>query len=184
MLNFFSTYADSKDLIDASGVERLCTDMGVDPCDPQWLAVAFYCGASAMGEFTREEFTRGMTALGVDSPASLHEKFPALRAEMRANKHIYYFSFDYGCDPGCRGLGYEVAISLWPMFFSDWPLLEQWTQFVEVKCRPKNHTVSKDSWRMLWDLVHNVAADLGNFDPEGAWPVMIDEFVETVRRGH
>ncbi|CAE8610545.1 unnamed protein product [Polarella glacialis] len=57
--------------------------------------------------------------------------------------------------------------------------LDIWIGFVEEKVK---NAISKDTWMMLYDLATQVKPDLSDYDENGAWPVLIDEFVEHVRR--
>jgi DCN1-like protein 1/2 len=37
--------------------------------------------------------------------------------------------------------------------------------------------ISRDTWNQLFDFVVTVNDQLDKFDPDGAWPVLIDDFV-------
>merc|ERR1740129_2156828 len=182
---FFGRYQDpAGNLISADGIQRLCEDLGITALDPVTLAIAHHCHAKSMGEFSHEEFCRGMGQLGCDSSTKLKARLPDLRRELEARdtcKRIYAFTFRFSLDEGVRNLPQEVAIELWKLLLPPhFVLLDQWLDFVQRRAR---NTISEDVWMMVWDLATQVSQDLSNYDDDNSWPVLLDEFVAEVRAG-
>ena len=64
----FNSYKSEQDLMEDDGIERFCSDLGVNAeTDLIVLMVAKYMEAKQMGEFTFEEFKRGSETLGCDT---------------------------------------------------------------------------------------------------------------------
>lgn len=67
-----------------------------------------------------------------------------------------------------------MAIGLWEILLPGYfPLLHHWLEFVRTHCR---NSISKDLWMQVMDFGHQIKSDLSNFDENGAWPVLIDDF--------
>merc|ERR1712232_522134 len=133
---------------------------------------------------TREEFLGGMQRLGCDELGKLRGKLDEMRATLADRttcKEIYSFTFQFALDPGQRCLPVEMRLEFWKLLLrGHFALLDAWIGFVEARVK---NAISKDTWMMLWDLATQVSPDLSDYDTSGAWPVLLDEFVEFVR-GH
>jgi len=100
------------------------------------------------------------------------------RAYQRATlTEIYNFAFAWAREKGQKSLALDTAIGMWRLLFAErhWPLIDHWCQFVQVR---HNKAISRDTWFQLLEFVKTIDPQLSNYDEEGAWPYLIDEFVE------
>mmetsp|Transcript_25366 Transcript_25366/g.74480 ORF Transcript_25366/g.74480 Transcript_25366/m.74480 type:complete len:271 (-) Transcript_25366:151-963(-) len=182
---FFAKYKDPKaDAIDVNGMQRFCDDLGVDPSDIAMLILAWKLNAAAMAEFTRSEFEGGLARMGVDSLDALKRHIPNLRREIddaTAFRSMYTFAFDFArsTEPGMKSLNLETAIEMWRLVLAGrFQLLDLWVDFLKMERR---HAIPRDTWVLLLDFASSVEPDLSNYDENGAWPVLIDDFVTWAR---
>ncbi|CAG9328596.1 unnamed protein product [Blepharisma stoltei] len=184
--SLFARYKGSNpNQIESEGIEHFCRDLGIEPMDVVILVISKYFNAATMGVYTKEEFCSGMKALGCDDVNKLRQKIPELRRELnnpQAFKEVYNYVFTFSRDPGVRNLGYETAVALWRLLLTEkYPIVNRWIEFLER--REKKHDVMKDTWEMFLDFAIILEREgLQGYDPNGAWPVLIDEFVEYLRR--
>nr|XP_029117201.1 DCN1-like protein 1 isoform X2 [Elaeis guineensis] len=168
------------DMIMVDGVSLLCNDLQVEPQDIVMLVVSWHMKAATMCEFSRQEFISGLQSLGVDSIEKFREKIPSLRAELKDEnkfREIYNFAFGWAKDQGQKSLALDTAIGMWQLLFAEkhWPLVDYWCQFLQVR---HNKAISRDTWSQLLEFAKTIDPQLSNYDAEGAWPYLIDEFVE------
>lgn len=177
----YNRYKDPyADMILADGITLLCNDLQVDPQDIVMLVLSWHMKAATMCEFSKEEFVGGLLALGIDSLEKLRERIPYMRSELKDEqkfRDIYIFAFGWAKEKGQKSLALDTAIGMWQLLFAErpWPSIEQWCQFLQAR---HNKAISRDTWAQLLEFVRNVDPQLSNYDPEGAWPYLIDEFVE------
>ncbi|KAI3813220.1 hypothetical protein L1987_17939 [Smallanthus sonchifolius] len=122
----------------------------------------------------------------VDKRMPLLEEIPMLmsRLDLMADSfefsRFYNFVFFISREYGQRSITVNRAIMAWKFVLSGrFRLLNQWCSFVEKNQR---HNISEDTWRQVLAFSRCVHENLEGYDPEGAWPVLIDEFVEHMYR--
>ncbi|KAK9698225.1 hypothetical protein RND81_08G089700 [Saponaria officinalis] len=175
----YNRYKDPyADMILADGITLLCNDLQVDPQDIVMLVISWHMKAATMCEFTKQEFIGGWQSLGVDSLEKFRERIPYIRSELKDEqkfREIYIFAFSWAKEK--KSLAFDTAIGMWQLLFAEkqWPLIDHWCQFLQAR---HNKAISRDTWAQLLEFVRTVDPQLTNYDAEGAWPYLIDEFVE------
>ena len=132
-----------------------------------------------MGKYTKEEFVGGLRKMGCDTVEKLKQKLSSLRSEMQEEtrfKEVYEYSFGFAKEANQKSLPLETACAMWHVLMGDrWPLLDAWCEFLE---KEHNKPITHDTWSQALEFSRLIGPDLEGYDPAGAWPYLIDEFVE------
>eukprot|EP00698_Gefionella_okellyi_P003188 TRINITY_DN12983_c0_g1_i1.p1 TRINITY_DN12983_c0_g1~~TRINITY_DN12983_c0_g1_i1.p1 ORF type:complete len:251 (+),score=31.11 TRINITY_DN12983_c0_g1_i1:124-876(+) len=182
----FNRYKDpTAPKVGPEGMMLFCEDLRVEPTDIIMLLIAWKFEAKCMSEFARNEFVEGFKSLGVDSIDGLRALFPQLHKELqdpRSYKEFYLWLFDFAKEEGKKVVDLEMAINLWGLVLATrFPYLQKWIDFLQS--RPGVKAISRDIWSLLPDFARSIGDDLANYDDEGAWPLLLDEFVEYLQSG-
>lgn len=168
---------DNKMTVD--GVMRFLEDLQLNPESRTVLILAWRFKAKTQCEFSKDEFVTGMTELGCDSIDKLKQKCSSLEHDIRDPnnfKDFYQFTFNYAKNPEQKGLDQDMAIAYWNIVLTDrFKFLELWCKFLQEN---NKRSIPKDTWNLLLDFCNMINDDMSNYDEEGAWPVLIDDFVE------
>jgi DCN1-like protein 4/5 len=179
------TSADHNDVIGPEGMEKFCEDIGVEPENVLMLTLAWKLKADQMGFFTLEEWLHGMSELQCDSTGKLQAKLDELRgltSDLATFKNIYRFAYDFAREKSQRTLDIETAVAMLTLLLgSRWPLFSQFHQFLE---QSRYKVMNRDQWFNILEFSRHITTDLANYDEDGAWPVLLDEFVDWFRRQH
>lgn len=74
----------------------------------------------------------------------------------------------------------ETAKAMLQLLLSKtWPLYPEFAQFLE---QSKYRVINKDQWCNILEFSRTINNDLSNYDFDGAWPVLLDEFVEWLKQ--
>ncbi|XP_013644513.2 defective in cullin neddylation protein AAR3-like [Brassica napus] len=89
---------------------------------------------------------------------------------------FYDFVFFMCRENGQKSITVAKAITAWKLVLAGrFRLLNRWCDFTEKNQR---HNISEDTWQQVLAFSRCVHENLEGYDSEGAWPVLIDEFVE------
>ncbi|XP_045449900.1 DCN1-like protein 5 [Melitaea cinxia] len=183
-LTWFKEYTtvSEPDVLGPEGMEKFCEDLNVDPENVVMLVIAYKMGAKQMGYFTQEEWLKGLTELQCDSVHKLQNKLEYLRSLLNDPymfKAIYRYSYDFARDKEQRSLDTGTARALLGVLLPRWPLRAALADFLAREQRYR--VVNRDQWSNILEFSRTVDAQLAAYDADGAWPVMLDEFVEWLR---
>ncbi|XP_055485352.1 DCN1-like protein 4 isoform X7 [Psammomys obesus] len=167
------------DVVGPEGMEKFCEDIGVEPENVVMLVLAWKLDAQNMGYFTLQEWLKGMTSLQCDTTEKLRTTLDYLRSLLNdtANfKLIYRYAFDFAREKDQRSLDINTAKCMLGLLLGKiWPLFPVFHQFLE---QSKYKVINKDQWCNVLEFSRTISLDLSNYDEDGAWPVLLDEFVE------
>lgn len=176
------TTPDDPDSLGPEGMEKFCEDIEVEPENVVMLVLAYKMQARQMGFFTKEEWLKGLSEMQCDSIQKLQYRLDYLRcllSDQNTFKAIYRYAYDFARDKDQRSMDMETAKAMLQLLLGKhWPLYTQFSQFLD---QSKYKVINKDQWCNILEFSRTIYNDLSNYDVDGAWPVMLDEFVEWLK---
>ncbi|PHH59104.1 hypothetical protein CDD81_3799 [Ophiocordyceps australis] len=147
--------------------------------------------APSLGEITRRGYVEGWKAAGVrpshqEHAAHIRHLVSELKSDAALFKKVYRYAFVAGRERDQKALALENALIYWGILFTtprmswrtenyDW--LDLWKTFLKDKW---TRSVNRDMWNMTLEFALKTLTDetLSFWSQDGAWPGVIDEFVE------
>eukprot|EP00658_Telonema_sp_P-2_P084364 TRINITY_DN9352_c0_g1_i4.p1 TRINITY_DN9352_c0_g1~~TRINITY_DN9352_c0_g1_i4.p1 ORF type:complete len:225 (-),score=55.30 TRINITY_DN9352_c0_g1_i4:551-1225(-) len=155
--------------------------VGVSGADIETLVFYFQYRCQVQGRVTNEEFVRGMVRSECETLEQLAAKLPALLGEVQNSdnlfKDFYGFCWQFARESETQKLlGVEEAIQTWELILEGrYAHLDWWFEFLR-ETAPKG--ITKDQWNLFLDFARQVQDDMSDYDEDGAWPCLIDDYVE------
>ncbi|XP_070504522.1 DCN1-like protein 4 [Chironomus tepperi] len=187
LIAWFKQYTtDDPAQLGPEGMERFCQDIKVEPEDIVMLVIAYKMNAKNMGYFTQSEFLKGLSDPEVlcDTATKLEKKldyFYNLIEDPHSFKMIFRYAYDFARDKDQRSMDIETAKAMLSLLLcKSWPLFPDFAEFLEQPKAPR--VINKDQWNNIFEFSRTINTDLTNYSIDGAWPVLLDDFVEYLQR--
>lgn len=75
----------------------------------------------------------------------------------------------------------ETAKAMLSLLLSkSWPLYSEFEEFLQQQKAPK--VINKDQWNNIFEFSKTIHMDLSNYSIDGAWPVLLDDFVDFLQK--
>ncbi|XP_047314674.1 DCN1-like protein 4 [Impatiens glandulifera] len=183
----FNSYANSSSgVIEPEGIEALCSDLEVNHTDVRILMFAWKMDAEKQGYFTLEEWRKGMKALRADTLPKLVKALPDLEKEVKRPltlENFYAYAFRYCLtEEKQKSIDIESICQLLDLVLG-YLFRAQVDYFVEyLRIQSDYKVINMDQWLGFFRFCSEIHFPiLDNYNPELAWPLILDNFVEWLR---
>ncbi|KAL9714725.1 hypothetical protein Ac2012v2_001383 [Leucoagaricus gongylophorus] len=204
-LALFEVYAetDEPNIIGPEGFEKLCGDASLSMEGPVPLILAWQMNAKEMAKISKEEWVSGMKDLQISSlkylvvaltdledlllfgkpPIKKSKTNPYDRTKYwhyaadtkEAFRKFYHYCFILVKPPSSKNIEMETAAAFWSVLLGPkYPVMRDILDFINEKGTYR--AANKDLWTMVLEFCETVNPNLDNFEVDGAWPTLLDEF--------
>lgn len=190
LYKIFDKYAakdEEESGIQGDGIMSFCEDFQIKPEEVQLLILFWKLGCQKKYFISEQEFINGMSELGMETSTKIKQLFPKLTNYIQDTKQFrlfYSFCFDYFREPNQKRLLTEIAVPTWKLLLSSYKYIDDWAAFL---LNGKDKTIPKDTWSQF--LTFTQDSSFKSFETfnaseneENAYPVIIDEFCEYMKK--
>lgn len=190
--NMFESWAEDPEVMRKAGIDRMAKALGLaqGADDPAVLMLAWRIHAMECWCFTRGEWYHGLHNMSpsVDSQQKLKEYLSsAIREEAGKDyEEFYNYVYDFVREDASQHLEQALCRKLWQQLLGtgaavQFKELPRWIEYLEKEVGAEKR-VSRDLWQQLREFAVEVPK-LEDHDVENStYPVVIDDFVEWVRK--
>ncbi|KAH9948111.1 DUF298-domain-containing protein [Amylocystis lapponica] len=94
----------------------------------------------------------------------------------KAFSELYAYCFMLAKPPQARNIDIETATAFWSVLVVPrHSIMSDVLEFINEKGTYKG--VTKDLWNMMLEFCRSVKPDLSDYEADGAWPTLLDDFV-------
>ncbi|XP_056845077.1 uncharacterized protein LOC108805848 isoform X2 [Raphanus sativus] len=176
--HLFNQYANSSsNLIDPEGIEQSYIYSLLSHCRKM--------KAEKQGYFTQEEWRRGLKALRADTINKLKKALPELEKEVRRQTNFadfYAYAFRYCLtEEKQKSIDIETICQLLDIVMGS-TFRAQVDYFVEyLKIQNDYKVINMDQWMGFYRFCNEISfPEMTEYNPELAWPLVLDSFVEWI----
>lgn len=173
---------DDKELATMEGIMKLGEMIGIDASvDVRMLVILWKFGAtSKSGCITRSEFVSGMESNYIADAAALQGSLYTFETgflETAEFRDFFRFVFQFSREGTNKTLEKDLVIGLLPILLdlNRAPHLDYFLNFLQSVSNPR---ITFDEWTSFLQFQQACPVDLVGYDEDGAWPVLLDEYVE------
>jgi len=179
----FDRWADEEDAMGMEGLAALCEDCGVDPSsDVRLLIFCWRLDAKKPAMILREEWCEGLARIRLESfeavKTCLLAQDPAA-LDQRDFRAFFKFVFLFSREGTHRTIEKDLIAALLPIAICGRSAhTENFLKFLEGSATTR---VTLDQWCSFLEFSDKVGLDFAEYEEDGAWPLLLDEYVEQAK---
>lgn len=180
--NWFDELKTEKDKIGPEGVELFCSQIELESDSLEIMLFCYLIKLSEMGFIKKHEFLEIENHFEIKKKSNLKKELKTLASGLSASdqisKKLHNFAFDFCREKEKRIIDKETAKQMITCLYKyRWKYSNQFIQYLEES---NYRGMNRDQWINIFEFF-NQNIKINNYDSDGAWPVMMDEFVEFLK---